>query len=145
MHHNPFPSEIASALRFIKTIAVIGCSDKADRPSNIVAAYLAGHGYTIIPVNPNITEALGVTAYPSLSAIPASMHIDCVDVFRKPQEAEALAHEAIDRGGVSVFWMQEGVVNDTAATLAEAAGMTVVMNRCMMKEHAKLENQGNPA
>lgn len=130
-------TDIATILDTVNTIAIVGCSDKPERPSFIVASYLAAHGYTVIPVNPNITEAIGFRAYPSLSAIPEHIHVDCVDIFRRSEDAFFVVKEALMRGDATVIWMQEGVMNDEAAATARLAGKTVVMDRCMMKEHAK--------
>lgn len=117
-----------------KTVAVVGLSDKPDRPSHDVARYLRENGYRVIPVNPRIREALGEKSYGSLSEIPGD--VDLVDVFRKSETVPAIAEEAI-RIGAKYFWMQEGVVNEEARTRLAAAGIPVVMDRCLKKEIAK--------
>ena len=117
-----------------KTVAVVGLSDKPDRPSHNVARYLREKGYRVIPVNPMIRETLGEKSYGSLSEIPGD--VDLVDVFRKSETVPAIAEEAI-RIGAKYFWMQEGVVNEEARTRLAAAGIPVVMDRCVMKELAK--------
>lgn len=117
-----------------KTVAVVGISDKPERPSHVVARYLSERGYRIIPVNPQLTEVLGEKAYGSLSDIPGK--VDLVDVFRKPEDVPLVAEEAI-RIGARFFWMQEGVVNETARDLLAGAGIVVVMDRCVKKELAK--------
>lgn len=117
-----------------KTVAVVGISDKPERPSNVVARYLKDRGYRIIPVNPMLTEVLGEKAYGSLSDIPET--VDVVDVFRKSEEVPPIAEEAI-RIGARFFWMQEGVVSIPARDRLEGAGITVVMDLCMKKEIAR--------
>jgi predicted CoA-binding protein len=132
---NASPEEVRRLLRESKVIAVVGLSDKADRPSNGVAAYMQRAGYRIIPVNPAIKEALGEKAYASLRDVPEK--IDIVDVFRKPEAVPEIVDEAIAVGARAV-WMQEGVVHNAAADKARAAGLTVVMDRCLLKEHRKM-------
>jgi hypothetical protein len=115
-------------------IAVVGLSEKPDRPSNRVATYLQEHGYHVIPVNPALTRALGEQAYPDLAAVPGP--IDVVDIFRRSEDVPPIVEAAVARG-VKAVWMQEGVVNDAAAARARSAGLLVVMNRCIKKEHEK--------
>jgi uncharacterized protein len=119
-----------------KTIAVVGLSESPMRPSHGVAAYMQAAGYKIIPVNPEITEALGETAYPSLPSIPleASAKIDLVDVFRRPEHVDEIVEQAIQLK-IPAIWLQEGVINEGAAEKARKAGMFVVMDRCVLKEH----------
>ena len=117
-----------------RTVAVVGLSDRAERPSNAVARYMKERGYRIIPVNPHLSEVLGEKAYPSLSDIPGK--VDLVDVFRKSGEVPALAEEAI-RVGARFFWMQEGVVSEQARDRLERAGIPVVMDLCVKKELAR--------
>ena len=119
----------------IKTIAVVGLSDDETRPSYEVASYLKSQDYRIIPVNPMIESWQGEKSYPSLLDIPES--IDAVDVFRKPEFVGEIMDQAI-KIGAKVVWMQEGVVNEVAAQKGRAAGLTVVMDKCMMKQHKKL-------
>lgn len=114
-----------------KTVAVVGLSDNPDRPSHYVAHYLQRRGYRIIPVNPNVREVLGEPSYGSLTEIPGGA--DLVDVFRKSEAVPGIAEEAI-RIGAKYFWMQEGVVNEQARENLAAAGIPVVMDRCMKKE-----------
>jgi predicted CoA-binding protein len=121
-------------LKEAKTVAVVGLSDKPDRPSHVVARYLQERGYRIIPVNPLLDKVLGQKAYKSLSDVPES--VDLVDVFRKSEAVPALAEEAI-RIGARFFWMQEGVVSDSARERLERAGIPTVMDRCVKKELAK--------
>ncbi|MBM7867818.1 thioredoxin-disulfide reductase [Heliobacterium gestii] len=117
----------------VQTIAIVGLSDKAGRASRHVAEYLKEQGYRIIPVNPTATEILGERCYPDLAAIPADIEIDVVDVFRRSEEVLPIAQAAIARGA-KILWLQEGVVHEEAAQLAESAGLTVIMDRCMLKE-----------
>ena len=128
------PKSIPNILHEAKTIAVVGLSDKPERYSFIVAAYLQREGYRIYPVNPMITESLGEQSYPDLLSLPEKP--DVVDVFRKPEFVPEIVEQAI-RIGVRVVWMQEGVIHEEAAKKARKAGITVVMNRCMMKEHRR--------
>lgn len=129
------PDKMRRILKEIKTIAVVGLSDKWNRPSNFAAKYLKDRGYRIIPVNPNYDKILGEKSYRSLLEIPEK--VDVVEIFRKPEEAPELVEQAIEIGA-KVVWMQIGVVNDEAAKRAEEAGLEVVMNRCMKIEHARL-------
>lgn len=119
-----------------KTVAVVGLSDKTDRPSHVVARYLRQRGYRIIPVNPNVLAVMGEKSYGSLSEIPGG--IDLVDVFRRSEYVPEIADEAI-RVGAKFFWMQEDVVSEQARKKLVDAGIPVVMDRCMMKE---LEKRG---
>ena len=119
-----------------KTIAVVGLSDSPLRPSHGVSAYMQAAGYRIIPVNPRIPEALGEESYPSLLQIPIEMteKIDFVDVFRRPEYVDEIVEQAI-RLKVPAIWLQEGVINERAAEKARKAGIFVVMDRCVLKEH----------
>jgi predicted CoA-binding protein len=128
--------EIADLLQRARTIAVIGLSDSPLRPSYGVSSYMQAHGYRIIPVNPKIKEALGEKAYPTLAAIPAEEKIDIVDIFRRSEFVPEIVDEAIKRK-VPAVWMQEDVIHPGAAAKARAAGMFVVMDRCILKEHRK--------
>jgi predicted CoA-binding protein len=118
-----------------KTIAVVGLSGRRSRPSYGVAEYLQSTGYRIIPVNPRETEVLGEKAYPDLASVPEP--IDIVDIFRRPEFVPEVVDEAI-RVGAKAVWMQEGIVHEEAAQRARAAGLDVVMDRCILKEHQKL-------
>jgi predicted CoA-binding protein len=129
--------EIKDALNRSKTVAVVGISAKEDRPSYIVAAYLKSKGYRIIPVRPEGEEILGEKVYPSLMEIPKEIEIDVVDIFRKSEDVPPIVDEAIQRKA-KVVWMQEGIMHKEAGTKAEKAGLKVVMDRCMKKEHQRL-------
>ncbi len=125
----------AEILRKYRTVAVVGISSREDRPSHRVARYLKEHGYRIIPVNPRETEVLGEKCYPDLCSVPEPVEV--VDVFRRPKQVPRVVAEALYNGAKAV-WMQEGIVHETAARRARAAGLEVVMDRCMMVEHRKL-------
>jgi predicted CoA-binding protein len=125
---------IDAILAGTKTVAVVGISDKPDRPSHLVAKYLQERGYRVIPVNPLVTEVLGEKAYGSLPEVPE--RIDLVDVFRKSADVPEIAEEAV-RVGARFFWMQEGVESDRAREILDAAGIPWVMDRCVKKELAK--------
>jgi predicted CoA-binding protein len=118
-----------------RVIAVVGLSPNWNRPSYFAAKYMLEHGYTVIPVNPGATEILGQKCYPDLAAIPRK--VDMVDVFRKAQDAGPIAGEAI-RIGAQCLWLQLGVINAAAAESAAAAGLDVVMDRCVKIEYARL-------
>ena len=118
-----------------KTIAVVGLSSNPMRPSNGVARYMQRAGYRVIPVNPNETVVLEEKAYGALADVP--LQIDLVDVFRRSSEAGTAVDEAI-RVGAKAVWLQEGVIDQEAAQRALDAGLLVVMDRCWLKEHARL-------
>jgi uncharacterized protein len=119
-----------------KTIAVVGLSESPMRPSHGVSAYMQAAGYKIIPVNPQIGEALGEKSYASLLEVPRELaeKIDLVDVFRRPEFVNEIVEQAI-RLKIPAIWLQEGVINEGAAEKARKAGMFVVMDRCVLKEH----------
>lgn len=128
-------NEIKGILENSHTIAVVGLSDKPDRDSYRVAEYLQAHGYRIIPVNPAVASVLGERSYDAVTSIPEP--VDVVDIFRKPEAAGPAVAEAI-AAEAKVVWMQLGVVNEVAAETARAAGLQVVMDRCMRIEHRRL-------
>ena len=132
MSSSPQPDPIADLLKRSKTIAVVGLSNSPLRPSYGVSAYMQSNGYRIIPVNPKIKEALGETAYASLLDVPE--RIDIVNIFRRPEFVEEVVDQAI-RLKVPAIWMQEEVINEKAAEKAHEAGIFVVMDRCILKEH----------
>jgi hypothetical protein len=133
--------DIRSILKSYRHIAVVGISDKPDRPSNAVARYLIRAGYTIYPVNPSIDEVLGLECWPSLSAIPDEIRklVEIVDIFRKPVDVPPVVDEAIAIGA-KVVWMQLGISNEAAADKARIAGLEVVQDRCIAIEHQNLEH-----
>ena len=116
----------------MKTVAVVGMSPKPERPSHYVGMYLKEQGYDIIPVNPGHKEIAGMTSYPSLLDIPVK--VDVVDVFRRPEHAVPISEAAVEIGA-KALWLQDGVINDEAAKLAEDASLLVVMNDCMLRRH----------
>ncbi len=130
-------ASIDRVLREAKTIAVVGLSPKPERASFVVASYLQQHGYHIIPVNPTVDQVLGQKSYPDLTSVPE--RIDVVDIFRRSEDVPPVVDEAI-RVGAKVIWMQEGVINEAAATKARQAGLEVIMDRCMLKEHRRMSN-----
>ena len=132
--------EIRSMLGKCKTIAVVGISPKEDRPSYTVASYLKSKGYTIIPVRPDGETLLGERVYHRLQEIPPEVKIDIVDIFRKSEDVPPVVEEAIQRRA-KVVWMQEGVTHPEAAARAERAGLQVVMDRCIKKDHQRLSKQ----
>lgn len=125
---------IREILEQSKTLAVVGLSSRTTRPSYGVAAYMQRHGYRIIPVNPHEELVLGEKCHATLDAVPEA--IDVVVVFRRPEFVPEVVEAAI-RKGAKVVWMQEGVVHEQAAERARAAGLKVIMDRCILKEHAK--------
>jgi hypothetical protein len=131
------PGEIARALKTARTIAVVGCSPKDNRPSNAIASYLLSAGFDVIPVNPGHTEILGRTCYPDLASIPKDVRLDIVDVFRRSEFVSGIADAALERGA-GFFWMQDGVVDESAANRLAAAGIPVAMNRCIYRDHSAL-------
>jgi uncharacterized protein len=127
--------EIAEILKSAKTIAVIGASQKPERPSHWISAYLKEHGYKVIPVNPGHTEILGDKCYKTLSDIPEP--VDIVDIFRDPKAVPGIVEEAIAKKA-KVVWMQQGIVHNAAAEKAKAAGLAVIQNKCIYQEHSHL-------
>ena len=120
-----------------KVIAVVGLSANWWRPSFFAAKYMQDHGYRIIPVNPNYDEVLGEVSYTSLEAIPKDIGVEVVDVFQKSEAATAVAKSAVGIGA-KVLWLQIGVINDEAKSIAEQGGLDVVMDRCVKIEHGRL-------
>jgi len=133
----PKVSDLRQIFTETKTIAVVGLSDKPDRPSATIPAYLQAQGYKIIPVNPKLSEALGEKAYASLRDIPEP--VDVVDIFRQAEEVPAIVEDAIAIGA-KVVWMQLGIVNEEAAARARDAGLKVVMDSCMGATHQLLRS-----
>ena len=128
--------DLANLLRSTRTIAVVGLSPDPFRASHGVAQFMQGNGYKIIPVNPNVTEVLGERSYADLESIP--FPVDMVNIFRRSEAVPPLVDSAIRIGAKSV-WMQEGVIHEGSAAKAEAAGLQVVMDRCLLKEHIRLK------
>ena len=132
MFENPGPAERCALLRRVKTIAVVGLSPNPARPSHGVAAALQGFGYTILPVHPAVKEVLGVRAYARLADIEGP--VDLVDVFRQSQFVGGIVDECIALG-LKAIWLQDGVIDEAAAERARAAGMFVVMDRCIYRDY----------
>lgn len=132
---NPPDEELAALLRGVRTIAVVGLSPNPWRASHSVSAYMAQAGYRIVPVNPGVRAVLGQRAWPRLADVPEP--VDLVDIFRRSELAGAHVDEAIAKGARAV-WLQEGVWDEAAAARARAAGLVVVMDRCLMVEHRRL-------
>ncbi len=131
---NPM-GNVADLLRSSRTIAVVGLSSKRFRPSYGVAEYMQNAGYRIIPINPLEQEVLGEKAYAELAQV--TEHIDIVDIFRRSEFVAEIVDTAI-RLGARAIWMQEGVIHEDAAAKARAAGLEVVMDRCILKEHRRM-------
>ncbi len=130
-HNHNHKKTLRQIFADMKTIAVVGLSPKESRPSNMVARYLIDKGYTIIPVNPGQEEILGLKCYPDLSSI--GQQVDVVDIFRRADQVEPIVAEAVSIGAKAI-WMQEGIVNEQAAALAEKAGLKVIMDHCIKIE-----------
>jgi predicted CoA-binding protein len=128
----------ATILNEYRIIAMVGLSPDPSRPSHRVAKYLITHGYKVIPVNPDAQEILGTRSYSDMSSIPEPVEI--VDIFRRSEEVMPIVDEAI-KIGAKIVWMQEGVINEEAALRAQDAGLLVVMDRCMLKEHKRLNKE----
>ena len=126
---------IRELLKTAHVIAVVGLSSRKHRPSFGVSEYMQRAGYRIIPINPNESSILGEKSYASLEDVPDK--IDIVDIFRRSEFVPEIVEQAI-RVGAGAVWMQEGVIHEEAAARAEAAGLTVVMDRCILKEHQRL-------
>lgn len=135
-------SEIDEILKTSRTIAVVGLSPKNDRPSYRVAEYLKAQGYRIFPVHPTADEILGEPVYRRVEDIPEP--IDIVDVFRKSEDTPPVAESAV-RAQAKVLWLQLGIENDVAASIAETAGLQVVQNRCLKIEHERWQREGGQA
>lgn len=138
---NPSDQLIKNLLTRIRTIAVVGLSPKRERPSHQVAAAMQGYGYRIIPVRPGATEILGEKVYSELSQVPDT--IDLVDVFRSPSLVDPIVDACIALK-LPALWLQDGVVNEAAAQRARAAGLLVVMNRCVWRDYRRLLGGSEP-
>jgi uncharacterized protein len=127
---------ILELLRKARTIAVVGLTDDASKPSYGVSAYLQSRGYRVVPINPKLSEVLGERAYPSLSEAAKVEKIDIVDVFRRPDAVPEIVDEVLALG-LPALWLQETVVHEEAARKARDAGVLVVMDKCILKEHQR--------
>ena len=143
------PEAIRAALESARTVAVVGCSPNPGRPSNEIARYLQRQGYRVVPINPGHGEILGEPCFPSLDAVPESIRIDIVDVFRRSEFVADVAAQVIARR-VPFLFMQLGVVDEVSARRLEAAGTGVAMDHCILVEHRRLgippksRNAGGP-
>lgn len=135
MFNNPSPQEIKKILQVTRHIAVVGLSPKPRRPSHVVASNLQSFGYHVIPVRPAVDEVLGEKAYADLRDVPGP--VDMVDVFRAPDKIAPLVDACIERA-IPVLWLQDGVVNEAEALRAQAAGITVIMDRCTYRDYVSL-------
>lgn len=135
MFTNPTPDQIRSLLQEVKSIAVVGLSPRPERPSYRVSRAMQGFGYRIVPVRPAVSEVLGEKAYATLSDIPEK--VDMVDVFRAGDQIDPIIDECIALG-IPRLWLQDGVINEAAAERARAAGITVVMDRCVWRDYMDL-------
>jgi predicted CoA-binding protein len=138
---SPEERELRSLLGEAKVVAVVGISSKPWRPSHEVASYLQQHGYRIVPVNPNEQEVLGEQVYASLLDIPEEIHVDVVDVFRRAEHTPEVARDAVAIGA-RVLWLQEGIVSEEAARIADDGGLEVIMGVCIMKVRERLMARG---
>jgi hypothetical protein len=127
---------VLQLLKKAKTIAVVGLSDDASKPSFGVSSYLQDRGYRIVPINPQVSEVLGEKAYPSLREAAKHEKIDIVDVFRRPDAVPAIVDEVLELG-LPALWLQETVVHEEAAEKARQAGVVVVMDKCILQEHRR--------
>jgi predicted CoA-binding protein len=127
--------ELKKILLSTRVVASVGASGNDEKPSYWIFAYLKAKGYRMIPVNPNATELQGETVYPDLASVPVG--VDVVQVFRRPEDVPPVAEAAIQIGA-KVLWMQKGIINHEAERMAEAAGLQVVMDRCMRETHERL-------
>ncbi len=143
-HQNPSDATLKEIYSKYKNVAIIGLSDNPSRPSYVVAEYLKNHGFNIIPVNPFVAEVLGERSYKSLMEMPIEIQetVEIVDIFRRSEEVFPIVEQAVQlkksRGIPHVVWMQLGVINEQAAELAQEAGLTVVMDKCIRLEHQRL-------
>ena len=135
MFINPSPDQLRALLREVRSIAVVGLSPRTDRPSHAVASALQHAGYRILPVRPGVSEILGEKAYPCLADLPEKP--DLVEVFRSGAEVGPIVDTCIALG-LKRLWLQDGVINAEAAARAVAAGLTVVMDRCVWRDHKDL-------
>ncbi len=137
----PLPEEIRTLLERSKTVAVVGLSRYPEKDSYRVARYLIQNGYTIIPVNPNAGDIMGLHSHLSLTDIPVPVDIVCI--FRPSHDVPFIVDEAIKKG-IKAVWMQLGIVHNEAANIARSAGINVIMNKCMKIEHRKIFSEHNP-
>ena len=128
---------IENILKSSKTIAIIGLSDKSDRPSYQVAEYFLSQNFTIIPVNPTIESVFGIKSYSTFASIPSNITIDIVDIFRRSSEVLSIVQEIINSGRKPIIWLQVGILNQEAEDLAKKNGLEVITGLCLMKAHER--------
>lgn len=131
---NPSDDELRALIEAAVTVAVVGFSPRPHRPSHRVAAGLKDAGYRVIPVRPGIHEGLGEQAYPHLNVLPAEIRIDIVNVFGSAEHVAQIVDECLRRG-FKTLWLQDGIINLREAERARAAGMTVIMDRCILRDY----------
>jgi predicted CoA-binding protein len=131
-HRTALDETICAILKDLRRIAVVGLSNSSSRDSNRVASYMVAQGYTIIPVNPEIKQALGFAAFPTVASAPKPVEV--VNIFRRPEHIPAIVDQAIEAGSRAI-WMQLGLADEPSAERARQAGLLVVMDRCIMIEH----------
>ena len=120
----------------LRNIAVVGMSKNEEKAAHYVPKYLIDHGYNVIPVNPTAIEILGRKSYPTVSSIPD--RIDIIDIFRRSEDVPQVVEDALKKEGIKVIWMQEGIYNKEAESMAKEKDVSTVYNRCMMAEHRRL-------
>ena len=120
----------------LKNVAVVGMSKNEGKAAHYVPKYLIDHGYNVIPVNPTATEILGRKSYPTVSSIPDT--VDVVDIFRRSEDVPAFVEDTLEKEGIKVIWMQEGIYSKEAENMAKEKDISAVYNRCMMAEHRRL-------
>jgi predicted CoA-binding protein len=136
MEKDPNSDDEIKKFYTLKNIAVVGMSKNEDKAAHYVPKYLIDHGYNVIPVNPTATEILGRKSYPTVSSI--SDKIDIVDIFRRSEDVPSVVQDAINKDGIKVIWMQEGIYSKEAEEVAKEKSISTVYNRCMMAEHRRL-------
>jgi predicted CoA-binding protein len=134
---NPAPDEIRDLLQRVKHIALVGYSPNPGRPSHNIGRMMQRYGFRITPVRPGIAEGLGEKAYPDLASIPDPGGIDMVDVFRASEHVDGIVDECL-RLGYKAIWLQDGVIDEASAARAVAGGMTVVMDRCILRDYTRM-------
>ncbi|MBM3345616.1 MAG: CoA-binding protein [Betaproteobacteria bacterium] len=134
---NPEPEQIRALLKRVRHIALVGYSPNPGRPSHNIGRMMQRYGFRITPVRPGIAEGLGEKAYPDLAAIPDPAGIDLVDVFRAPAHVAGIIDDCL-RLGYKAIWLQDGVIDEAAAERAVAGGMTVIMDRCILRDYTRL-------
>ena len=136
MEKDPHSDDEIKKFYALKNVAVVGMSKNEEKAAHYVPKYLIDHGYNVIPVNPTATEILGRKSYPSVSSVPDK--IDIVDIFRRSEDVPSVVLDALNKDGIKVIWMQEGIYSKEAEEVAKERSISTVYNRCMMAEHRRL-------